>query len=803
LAGLTVVDFSATFAGALATQLLADHGAQVVLIEPPGGSALRRQPAWPAWGRGKESVVLDLADARARSAAHGLAASADVVVETWRPGVAERLGLGYDALSPANPGLVYASVTAFGREGPHAHLPGYEGVVMAKAGAFDAYGGMTARPGPAFVTVPYCSYAASQLLLHGVLAALLERAGSGCGQRVDVSLLHALGVYDTWNWLLRLLAARYPDAFLAAPAISPEHRVPNSSMIFRLLVALSADGRWMQFSQITDKLWEAFLRLAGLDELLDAPEWRGVIEEWDADKRGRFWDRLLAAVRTRTYDEWYALFEAHPDVWAELFRHGTELLHHPQLGHDGQSLVLEDPGLGAVVQPAPLVRMSATPAHVARGAPALGSSQVQPRTQPVGRGGAARRGVAPAVRLAPAGRSAPAGSVPPAGSLPLAGTTIVELATFFAAPYGATLLCDLGARVIKVEPLGGDPLRGILPFPEVAAIKAVQGKESVAVDITTPEGRAIVLELVRRADVVLQSFRAGVAERLGYDGPSLLAANPGLVYLNAPGYGTGGPCGGRPAFAPTIGAASGLAMRNLGASVPERPDLTLAETRHHALRLGAAAMGPANADGCSALGVATALLLGLVARQRGAPGQELTTTMLSTLAHTLSEDMVEYDGRPPAPSPDDDLLGLGPRYRLYEAAEGWVFLAAPSDREWSAVVEVLGGADVEARFRARPAQAWEDALVPLGVACVAVARGPVEACLMGDDGIGTGAGMVVRVEHPTIGEHTRMTSPVRFSRSATRAGPGCAVGHHTDAVLREIGYPPARIAALREAGVVG
>ncbi|HVM64459.1 MAG TPA: CoA transferase, partial [Acidimicrobiales bacterium] len=346
LAGLTVVDFSATFAGALATQLLADCGAEVVLVEPPGGSVLRGQPAWPAWGRGKQSVVLDLARPQGRAAARGLAASADVVVETWRPGVAERLGLGHETLSAANPGLVYASVTGFGRDGPLAHLPGYEGVVMAKAGAFDAYGGMTTRPGPAFVTVPYCSYAASQLLLHGVLAALLERETSGWGQRVDVSLLHALGVYDTWNWLLRLIAARYPDAFVAAPAISPDDQVPNSSMIFRLLVALSADGRWMQFSQITDKLWEAFLRLAGLDELLDAPEWRGVIEEWDAGKRGRFWDRLLAAARTRTYDEWYALFEAHPDVWAELFRHSTELLHHPQLDHDGQSLVLEDAALG-------------------------------------------------------------------------------------------------------------------------------------------------------------------------------------------------------------------------------------------------------------------------------------------------------------------------------------------------------------------------------------------------------------------------------------------------------------------------
>jgi len=778
LSGISVVDFSATFAGALATQLLADFGATVVLVEPPGGCVLRSQAAWPAWGRGKQSMVLDLASPGGRAAARQLAEAADVVIETWRPGVAERLGVGYDDLRAHNPGLVYGSVTAFGRDGPYAHLPGYEAVVMAKAGALDAYGGMTARDGPAFVTAPYCGFAASQLLLHGVLAALLERGASGAGQRVEVSLLHALGIFDTWNWLLRLLAARYPDAFIAAPAISPEDEVPNSSLIFRLLVALSADGRWMQFSQITDKLWEAFLRVAGLDDVLDGPEWRGAIEEWDAAKRGRFWDKLLAAARTRTYDEWYALFEAHPDVWAELFRHGTELLHHPQLDHDGQSLVLDDPVVGTVVQPAPLVRMSATPARVARSAPALGGGAAAPVLSPPAAGGTVRSGP------------------------PLAGVTILELATFFAAPYGATLLCDLGARVIKVEPVGGDPFRHILPFPEVSGIKAISGKESIAVDITTPEGHAIVVELAKRSDAVLQSFRAGVAQRFGYDAASLLAVNPDLVYLNAPGYGTGGPCGGRPAFAPTIGAASGLAMRNLGPSVPQRADLSPAEIRRHALRLGAAAMGYANADGCSAVGVATALLLGLVARQRGAPGQELTTSMLSTLAHTLSEDMVEYGGRPPAPTADEELYGFGPRYRLYETAAGWVFLAAPSEREWSAVVAAAGGQDVEARFRERSAREWEQALVPLGIACVAVERGPVEGHLMGDDGIGARSGMVVRVEHPVIGEHNRMTNPVRFSRSSTRAEPACLAGQHTDALLREIGYSAEQITRLREAGVV-
>ena len=156
-------------------------------------------------------------------------------------------------------------------------------------------------------------------------------------------------------------------------------------------------------------------------------------------------------------------------------------------------------------------------------------------------------------------------------------------------------------------------------------------------------------------------------------------------------------------------------------------------------------------------------------------------------------------------------------YRLYEASDGWVFLAAPAAREWDRLVAALrpwadlapGGSDATVAallteaFRLRPAEEWEVDLTGAGVACVAVARGPVEDHLMGDTGIGRRCGLVTEVDHPVIGTHTRLTAPVTFSRSSTRTGAAALVGHHTDAVLQELGYPPARIAELRAAGVVG
>ena len=181
--------------------------------------------------------------------------------------------------------------------------------------------------------------------------------------------------------------------------------------------------------------------------------------------------------------------------------------------------------------------------------------------------------------------------------------------------------------------------------------------------------------------MVLQSFRAGVAERQGVDAETLRAINPDLVYLNAPGYGIDGPCGDRPAYAPTIGAGSGLVMRNIGTSIAERPGLSLDEIRSQS-PCGCSAAGTteyAQADGISALTVASAMTLGLLVRDRVGTSQEMLTTMLTSTAHALADDMVEY-AEPPGHA--------GRRCRICSAtrpatastrpADEWVYLAAPA-----------------------------------------------------------------------------------------------------------------------------
>jgi crotonobetainyl-CoA:carnitine CoA-transferase CaiB-like acyl-CoA transferase len=817
LVGLRAVELSNALTGAQVGQVLADYGAEVTLVEPPGGSPLRRQSGFPMWSRGKQSIELDLKVPDDVTRARELVAASDVLIESWRPGVAERLGLGYDEASAGNPRLVYASITGFPRTGPFAHAKGYEGLVMAKLGGYWVAQRAVPRPGPAFLASPACSFGASQNALQGILAALHEREHSGAGQRVFANMVLGVGSYDPWNWYTHMFASRYPDAYTPIANISEDGQ-PNSFMLYCLLVCQTSDGHWLQFSQVMPRLFKAMIEGLGLGWIWDDPRWKTAPHFEDPETRMAFWNLLLGTVKGMTLAEVQKAVDADQNVWAEIFRSGNQLLDHPQLVHDGQVIELDDAERGRVRQLGPFARLSATPASVTQGAPKLGQ-----HSAPLGaRGAPGRSGATPSTASA---ASVSAASTAAAGP-PLAGITVLELGSFYAAAYGATMLTDLGARVYKVESLEGEPMRTLLPMPETGSAKVLQGKESIALDLRSPEGREIVLELARRSDLVLCTYRAGVADRLAVGVDDLMAVNPNLFYLEAPGYGIDGPCGSRPAFAPTIGAGTGMAMRNVGPVVGHGIAADVDEVRATSILLNTGNnISFVNCDGIAANGVATSLLLGLLARDRGAGGQRGLASMLNTVGQLLSEDMLEYDGRPAVPKADERLLGYGALYRLYETADGWAFLAAPGAHEWDAVAAALAGtvdlaaderfATAEARhtndaalaevletaFRTRSAAAWERHLLALDVGCMEVSTESPES-MMQNDAFGRAHGLVVDVVGPVYDEHPRLRSHSTFSRSTTTEQSGCTHGQHTDAILREIGYDGERIASLRAANVV-
>jgi crotonobetainyl-CoA:carnitine CoA-transferase CaiB-like acyl-CoA transferase len=807
LSGLVVVDLSTTLPGAQATQFLADAGADVILAEPPGGSPLRRDPGWPALLRGKRSVVLDLKAETDREVLDRLLLSADVAVATLRPRAAERLGLTAARLAELYPRLVAALITGWGTEGPWADYKGYEALIMAKTGVLHSKRQLTPGPDPAFVSVPYASFGAAQVAVQGILAALYERETSGLGQFVESNLVSGVGAYDTYNWFYEMILRRFPDAFRPQVAAFDDAGRPQSRLMYALLVAATRDGTWLQFAHTAPRLMQAWLEELGLAEEVTQPKWAGFPDLPTPELRFEWWTKMLALVGARSLAEWQTTFSRNANVFGEQFRTPETALDHPQLVHDGRAVTVDDPDLGPVRQPSSLVHAGGCPLAPIRRAPRLGEHDAELRG-PAGR--------APHVRPEPTA-SAAARPEPP-----LAGVTVLEFGGMFAGPFGATLMAELGARVIKVEPLDGDAIRGVMAFPEAGGGKVLQGKESIAVDIQTPEGLAVVVDLARRSDVVLQCYRAGVAARIGIDEESLKAVNPDLVYVSSPGYGVDGPYGHKPAYAPSIGAASGVSLTD----APEggSPPTTEQELLSGARNLWAGGAVPAvQSDGIAALGVGSGLMLGLYSRARGVGLTGAVTTMLGTCSQALINRNTSYRDRPTPTRVDSEFHGLGPLYRLYAASDGWVFLAAPQPDEWDALASVLGRhgglndsrfdtpegrehhadelADALAKvFVTGAKDEWEAELSAHDVGCVAVAQENAEWRMQSDEFFE--AGYAVETFSPIFDVHRRPAPLYRFSRSTTRADGGCTIGQHTDLILRELGYDDDHIATLRHRKIV-
>jgi len=259
LDGLKVVDFSRIFAGPLCTMTLGDFGADVVKVESPAGDEARAfGPPWlggegmnfMALNRNKRSVVLDLKHEQGREVAKRLCEHADVVIENFRPGVAERLGIGYEQLAAANAGLIYCSVSGFGRLGPQSDRPALDLVLQGAAGVMDRQGGGV-EPKLLVITVADC-YAAA-LATQGILAALLARARDGVGQQLEVTLFQAL-----------LAAQSYR---IISPATDPPE-LPAWQDVAPYQAFQTADG-WITLAVVTDRSWQAFCSALELETLRD------------------------------------------------------------------------------------------------------------------------------------------------------------------------------------------------------------------------------------------------------------------------------------------------------------------------------------------------------------------------------------------------------------------------------------------------------------------------------------------------------------------------------------------------------
>jgi crotonobetainyl-CoA:carnitine CoA-transferase CaiB-like acyl-CoA transferase len=776
-AGLRVVDLSQGMAGPLATMVLADHGADVVKVEPPTGDLARGEPGFLMWNRGKRSVVLDLHDAADRAHAMVLARTADVVVTSARPGALERVGLGYDAIAAANPSVVHASVTGFGRDDPRSQRRTYEGIVAATCGrmvGLDPLSGAIPdqdRAAPIYTAAPIASYGASQLLLQGILAALLVRGRTGRGQQVETSLVAGESAF-----LMRQDMGRGgPDRTGLPDTPRPLHR----GIVMCFLTAECADGRYIQMCARQDHHFRNWMATLDMADVFDDPRYvRAPLGIATVEEVVALEDRIRARMRTRTRAEWMDAFVA-ADVGADPFLEPAEFLSFPEMVDNDRVVEVVDPVVGPTRQVGPLALLTETPARIGRPAPALGADTV-------------------AVLAEAAGRAVPTPVVRPdaaPGPHALSGVTIVELAYYVAAPLASTLLAEMGARVIKVEPLDGDPARRT----GLQNAKFLVGKESIALDLKTDAGQEVLGRLIGGADALVHSFRRGVPERLGYGVDTALAINPRLVYVYGGSYGSRGPWSTRPAFHSTPNALSGGGFAQAGRGNPPVDD--------------------SYPDPGSGLATATALLLGLLARERTGRGQYVETSMISSAGYIHGDDLVLYDGRPPSRRADRGQHGLHALYRLHRCREGWLFVAAWRDDEWAALATAVGHPEWlhEERFATaaartahddeltvrlgdvlatRTATEWEAVLVAADVAAARASDVPLEEWFERE-------GLLLPEDHPVFGPFWRAPVKVHLSGHPPRIARVCGLGEHSRAVLGELGYADEAVDRLVLDGVVG
>ncbi|HEX7094700.1 MAG TPA: CoA transferase, partial [Acidimicrobiales bacterium] len=656
--GLRVLDVTEGFAGALATMLLADNGAAVVRLVAP--DAERHDPADAVagvrqWHRSKDVRVVDPRVPAHADEVERLWRDADVVVVTDHAWVWQAARDAGRDLPLDGTHAVHCVIDGFG-EHPTLHgLPAHSSLVHAAAGRMVDYGRTFALDRPVFVAPPLAGFGAGMAAVHGVCAALLERQRTGRGRVLRTSLLRALTAFDLFGPMgNRLLPSRPAGGDLGPyPALG-------------YIPAPTKDGRWLQWANYAPHLLWQQLDVLGLGELKDDPRFE-TLPAVSPDAAHELWERVLEATRQRTADEWMAILRERGSAGGDVIVHTREGMDHPQARHNGDVIVVDGPD-GRIEQIGPIARFSATPSRLA-----------------VSSWDEAAGWRAPHVDRASDDAPRP----------PLDGVVILEAATMIATPWSTAVLADLGARVIKIEPLGGEPGRA-LPF-----LKMLHGKESITVDIKSPAGREVVHELVRRADAFVHNYRPGVPEKLGIDAGTLRRVNPDLVYVYAGAYGSDGPYVRMPGYHPTAGAIAGNAALQAGETAF---DLSTVEGRK-AESLHRFRANEGHPDPVTGMVVAAALLMGLVARVRTGVAQDITCSMLGANAYLMSDDWIRYRGAPERPRLDAEMLGTGPLERLYRARDGWVLVCAPTQPEWQRLCAVLGAERLAADPRFATAEA--------------------------------------------------------------------------------------------------
>ena len=617
LDGIRVLDASTGIAGPMAAMYLADFGADVVKLEPPGGDPGRARPGFAIWNRNKRSIVIDPADPAARARRDAFLRGADVCLFSETLDVLAQRGLDPETVRAGNGRLIFLHMPPFLPDStPWAG--GGESAAMIEAGTGVALGQYSGEVVPVDSVAPNVLYSQAMWGATAAVAALVERDASGAGQTVGVGGLHGMlqahGVTHT------------PGAQFVPTPGGPGGPMPHYHPYE------CSDGQWLFAAALKPTFFLPVLdRLGLLHVVTDAR--LGGDPMAVALPENILWaiGLLREAFLRRPRDEWLQIL-AEIGCPVGPVEDRDDWLDHPQIKAIGMRAEVDDPERGRVVMPGLPLNLTRSPASIRGPAPALGQHDACAEPWPA---------------QPPAPRDAPTQDGP------LAGVSVLDLGTIIAGAHAGALLAELGADVVKVEPLDGDFTRVF----GAGFVALNRGKRGLAVDLRSEAGHALFLDLARGADIVIDNYREGVLERLRIDYASLRAVKPEIITISLTGFGEGGPLGSEPGFDPVLQAFSGMMHAQGGDSDPVF------------IRL------PVN-DVAGAATLALGAVLALLHQRRGGGGQRGWTSLAGQSGMMQSDEIVRYDGRRPSHRGGADFAGPDPLDRYYRTRDGWLRLQA-------------------------------------------------------------------------------------------------------------------------------
>jgi crotonobetainyl-CoA:carnitine CoA-transferase CaiB-like acyl-CoA transferase len=759
--------------GAMCGRILADLGADVVKIERPGADpAAFTSIAYRYRNANKRGACIDLATAEGQAQLGNFLAGADVLIENLNPERRRAWGLEPDATADRYPELVHVVLADFGLTGPRSGWSLDPLPALAASGTLHA-SGFVDRP-PCWMPGNLAHDCASVYGAIGAVAAVMDRAGSGRGQLVEVSVQEA-ALAGTVPWAVAL------EDYLKINPFLPSKGTRNADGLYWVLPA--ADG-WVRVVIGNGKQWGGFLSLLRNPDLLAEPEWRDQIFRAMNGDVVRLLAQELLVDRTRA-----ELFEEASRVGATLgmIHLPSEFMAHEQARARNVFLETGFPGLDQAPFVAPPVRLSSTPTSLRRPAPAPGEHSSPGPS-----------GVAAAHTRPPAA----------APSLLLEGLRVVEFGMAAVVPELSLVLSELGADVIKIE---SETHLDVLRASGMGRINCgfafnaeCRGRRSVALNLETEEGRRLAFELCRDADVVAENYRGGVLSRMGLGYEQVKEANPSVIYVTSQGYGRDGPLAEMPAYGPLNLGFVGLHHLWNHPDVPYPCGTSLNHPDHIGGKL-----------------LAVGVLAALDHRRSTGKGQLVDMAQTDVAAFLLGEVYLDVfrSGVDPVArgNSSDDAVP----HDVYPAAgdDRWLAVSVADDDSWQRMCAALdwpedpatatiegrlaNRASIDARLAewtsGREAEEAARILQDHGVSAMPV-MGPQDH--LSDPHL-LERGFIVTLEHAEVGSERHAGNPLRMSGLAQRtAASARCLGADTEDVLGSLlGIAASEVAVLRETGV--